>query len=154
MEEKIDKVILDIEGSSFSASLTFLNSRLIAFFINYYNKDENFTIDGSESTIGADRYYYIDENDKEQTKEIIDFETPEDKDLLAKFNEEIMRQYREKIAKRQITESEAKQLLLELLDYIDNITKGGIVGLTEKVRSVIRSENVKIEFSRPEIILK
>jgi len=103
--------------------------------------------------MGVDRYYYIDENDKEQTREIIDFEFPEDKDLLAKFNETTMKRYEKKIAKRQISESEAKELLIELLDYINSLTKGGLLGLTEKVKSAVKSENVKVGFHKREVVM-
>jgi len=47
-------------------------------------------------SVGIDRYYYMDEDDKEQITERIDFDTPKDKDLLTKFNEGTMRQYKEK----------------------------------------------------------
>ena len=151
----VDEIVLEIDGSSFSAALDFVNNRLIGYFIKYNKDGENFIINGADIGMGIDRYYYIDENDKEQTKEIIDFETPEDKDLLAKFNETVMKKYEEKIAKRQISESEAKEFLLELLDYINyTLTKGGLLGLTEKVKSVVKSENAKVEFHKREVVMK
>jgi len=149
----VDEIVLEIDGSSFSAALDFVNNRLIGYFIEYNRDGENFIINGADIGMEIDRYYYIDENDKEQTKEMIDFETPEDKDLLAKFNETIMKRYEEKIAKRKITESEAKQLFLELLDYLNSLTKGGLLGLTEKVKSVVKSENVKVKFHKREVVM-
>jgi len=152
MEEKIDEVILEIEGSSFYAALDFIDNHFVGYSIEYNKDGENFIINGANVGMGIDRYYYIDENDKEQTREMIDFETPKDKDLLAKFNETTMKRYEEKIAKRQISENEAKQLLLELLDYIDKVTKEGAISLTKKVRSLV--ESVKVEFRRPEEVLE
>jgi len=154
MEEKINEVILEIDGSDFHAALDFIDNRLFGYSIEYNKDGENFIINGADIGMGIDRYYYMDENDKEQTKEIIDFETPEDKDLLAKFNETTMKKYEEKISKRQITESEAKQLLLEFLDYLNSLTKGGLLGLTEKVKSTLKSENIKVEFRRPEEVME
>jgi len=51
-------------------------------------------------SVDTDHYYYMDEDGKEQTTERIDFDTPKDKDLLTKFNEGTMRQYKEKMTKR------------------------------------------------------
>ena len=150
----VDEIVLDIEGSSFSVALDFVNNRLIGYFIEYNKDGENFIIDGADIGMGVDRYYYIDENDKERTKETIDFEFPEDKDLLAKFNEKIMKKYEDKIAKRQISEDEAKELLIELLDYINyTLAKGGLLGLTEKVKSALKSENVKVGFHKREVVM-
>ena len=144
-------VIIEISGSSFSATLSFSDNHLIGYFIEYNGDGENFTINGANLGITINRYYYIDESDKEKTVERVDFETPEDKDLLAKFNETLMEKFKEKIAKRQISEVEARQFLLELLNYInDKITKGGITSLIEKVKSAVKNENVKVEFRKPD----
>jgi len=152
MEKKIGWVVLEIDCHSFSALLNISDGQLISFSIDYNSHEDNFTINGADVGIAIDRYYYMDENDKEQTVEKIDFDIPEDKDLLEKFNETIMKQYKEKIAKREISESEAKQLLLDLLDYIDKVTKEGAISLTEKVRNSIK--NIKVEFRRPEEVLE
>jgi len=149
-----DEIVLNIEGSSFSVALDFVNNRLIGYFIEYNKDGEKFIIDGANIGIGVDRYYYIDENDKEQTKEIIDFEFPENKDLLAKFNETIMKRYEKKIEKREISENEAKEFLIELLDYINSLTKGGLLGLTEKVKGAVKSENVKVRFHKREVVMR
>jgi len=149
----IDEIVLEIDSSSFSAALDFINNSLAGYFIKYNKDGENFTINGDNFGMGIDRYYYIDESDKEQTKEMSDFEAPEDKDLLAKFNETIMKRYEEKIAKRQISESDAKELFLELLDYLNSLTKGGLLGLTEKVKSAVKSENVKVKFHKREVVM-
>jgi len=152
MGGKNDWVILEIDGHNFSAILNISDGQLISFSIEYSEDGDSFTIDGAVVGITIDRYYYMDEGDKEKTVEKIDFEIPEDKDLLEKFNDTIMKQYKGKIAKREINESEAKQLLLELLDYIDKVTKEGAIGLTKKVRGSI--ESVKVEFRRPEEVLE
>jgi len=145
-------VILEIDAYNFSALLNLSDGKLISFSIEYNEDGDSFTIDGADVEITIDRYYYMDGNDKEKTVEKIDFEIPEDKDLLEKFNEKIMKQYKEKIAKREINESEAKHLLLGLLDYIDKVTKEGAISLTEKVRNSVK--NIKVEFRRPEEVLE
>jgi len=38
-------------------------------------------------------------------------------------------------------------LLLELLDYVNNVTEGETIRLIDKVKNAVKSENVKIEFS-------
>ena len=154
MEGKNDWVVLEIDSHSFSAILNLSDGQLISFSVDFDEDGDNFTINGAGVGIAIDRYYYMDEDDKEKTVEKIDFDIPEDKDLLEKFNKTIMKQYKEKIAKREIRESEAKQLLLELLDYINNVTKGGAIGLIEKVESAVKSENIKVEFRRPEEVLE
>jgi len=146
-------VIIKIGGSSFTATLSFSDNHLIGYFIEYDEDGESLTINGANLGVEINRYYYIDENDKEQTVEKVDFETPEDKDLLAKFNETIMEQFKEEILKGQFSEVEARQFLLELLNYInDKITKGGVLGLIEKVRNAVKSENIKVEFHQREEI--
>jgi len=150
----VDEIVLEIDGSSFSAALDFINNRLAGYFIKYNKDGESFTINGDNFAMGIDRYYYMDENDKEQTKELIDFETPEDKDLLAKFNETTMKRYEEKIAKRQISENEAKEFLLEVLDYLNTLTRGGLLGLTEKVKNAVKSENVKVGFHKRKVVMR
>jgi len=152
MGGKNDWVILEIDCHSFSAILNISDGQLISFSIEYSEDGDSFTVDGADVGITIDRYYYMDEDDKEKTEEKVDFEIPEDKDLLEKFNETIMKQYKEKIAKREINESEAKQLLLDLLDYIDKVTKEGAISLTEKVRNSVK--NIKVEFRRPEEVLE
>jgi len=152
MRGKIDWVVLEINGHNFSAILNISDGQLISFSIEYNEDGENFTINGADIGITVDRYYYMDEDDKEKTVEKINFDIPEDKELLEKFNEAIMKQYKEKIAKREISESEAKQMLLELLDYIDKVTKEGVISFTEKVRS--SAKNIKVEFRRPEEVLE
>jgi len=151
---EVDEIVLEINGSSYSAALDFINNRLAGYFIKYNKDGESFIIDGDNFAMSIDRYYYMDENDKEQTKEIIDFEAPEDKDLLVNFNETIVKRYKEKIAKRQISENEAKEFLLELLDYLNTLTKGGLLGLTEKVKGAVKSENVKVEFHKREVVMR
>ena len=123
------QVVLKIDGSSFSATLNFSNGKLISFSIDYNAEGEKFTINGADIVISIGNYHYV----------------PEKKDLLGKFNDIIMEQYKEKIAK--INENEAKQFLLELLNYIYKETNGGANELIEKAKNAVKSENVKVEFS-------
>ena len=125
-------VVLKIYGSSFSANLNFSNDKLVSFYIDYRGESEKFTINGADIVISIGNYHY----------------TPEKKDALEKFNETIMERYKEKIAEWEINESEAKQLLIDLLDYINSVTKGK--ELIEKVKSAVKSENVKVRFSSSE----
>ena len=125
------QLVLKIDGYSFSATLNFANGKLITFSIDYKRDDDSFTIKGADIVISIDGYHYI----------------PEKKDLLKDFNEAIMKQHYEAIMKREISESEAKQLLLELLDYINSVTKGGAIALIEKVKSTVKGENVEVGFS-------
>ena len=73
--------VLEIYGYSFSATLNFLDDKLINFYIEYKGIDESFTINGSDIAISIGRYNYI----------------PEKKDLLKDFNEKIITQYEDKI---------------------------------------------------------
>ena len=93
-----------IDGSSFSADLSFSNDKLVSFSIEYNGDEGKFTINGADIVISIGNYHYI----------------PEKKDLLEEFNETIIEKFKEKIAKREINEIEAKQLLLDLLDYINS----------------------------------
>jgi len=123
------QLVLKIVGSSFSATLDFSNDKLITFSIDYNAESEKFSINGADIVISIGGYHYV----------------PEKKDLLKDFNETVMKKYKDKIAK--ISESEAKQLLLELLDYINSVTKGGAIALIEKVKNAVKSENVNVYFS-------
>jgi len=147
-----DIIIVRIEGDHFYSTLRFLNGNLDYYYIESELNNEKIEIIGADISFGIDFYYYMEENDKEKTKESIDFETPENKDLLAKFNETMMIRYRDKILKRQIDENDAKQMNLVLLDYLDKITKRGIFGLTEKIRMILKNESVRVDFEKPEII--
>lgn len=122
--------VLEIYGCSFSAMLNFLDDKLISFYIEYKGVDGNFTINGSDIVVSVGHYNYI----------------PEKKDLLKDFNETVITQYKEKIMKGEISEDEARQLLLDLLDYINRITKGKAADLIEKVRVTAEIENIRIEF--------
>mgnify|MGYP001772666189 CR=1 FL=1 len=152
MEKENDLVVLAIESGSLCISLNFYNGDLYFYSINYRTTEEYLNIIGTDTSISVEREYYIDKEDKEKTVERINFEIQEDKDLLKRFNDTIMIRHKEKIMKRQITGNEVKQLLLVLLDYIDELTKKGLPGLTEKVRNVVKSESIKFEYKRPEII--
>jgi len=147
-----DIIIVRIEGEHLYSALRFLDGNLDYYYIEYELNNERIEIIGADIGFGVDFYYYMDENDKEKTKESIDFETPENKDLLAKFNKTAMTEYRDKVLKRQIGENDTKQMLLVLLDYLDEITKGGIFGLTEKIRRIVKNESVRVNFEKPEII--
>lgn len=125
----MEQLALKIYGSSFSASLNFSNEKLISFSIEY-NEKEKFTISGADIVISIGNYHYVAER----------------KDLLSDFNKTVIEKYKEKIKGWEVNENEAKQLLLDLLDYISRVTKEG-TDLIEKVKSAVKSENVKVKFS-------
>mgnify|MGYP001772539835 CR=1 FL=1 len=152
-EETEEEVVLRVNGNSFSLILDFIDGRLVSHSIEYNDGRDDFFIAGANVGMGMNRSYYIDEEDKEKVTEWIEFNTPVDKDLLAKFNETVVIKYNEKVMKRQISESDARQLLSEFLDYIGNVvTRGGVYGLTEKVKKALYSENIKVEYPKPEEI--
>ena len=154
MEKEKSEVVLDICGNSFSAILDFINGRLVMYFIEYEEEDDKFIITGNTIKMKIDRSYYIDKEDEENdfdVTESTELDTPVDNDLLEKFNETVIIKYKERVTKRQINESDARQLLSEFLDYIGNvITRGGAIGLAEKVKRALNNENIKVEFPKPE----
>jgi len=133
-----EQLVLRIDGNTFSANLDFSNEKLISFYIDYKGEGGNFTINGADIVVTIGNYHYI----------------PEKKDLLKDFNEATVEKFREKITKRDIDESEAKQLLLELLDYINNATKGVVADLIEKVKNTVKSESVRVKFSSESYTVK
>lgn len=151
---EIDYVVLKIESKSISATLEFIENELVGYSIYYEGDKEKIDISGANVDMIIFHFYYIDKNDKEQTVQRCEFDTPEDKDLLAKFNRKILKQYEEKIAKRQISENEARELLVKLLDYIDKLTKGGVSILIKKVKNAVKSENIRVGFHRPEEVME
>ena len=153
-EIEIDEVFLKIESKSISASLDFIENELVGYSIYYEGDKEKIDIGGANVGMGVYHFYYIDKNDKEQTVQRSEFDTPKDKDLLAKFNRKMLKQYEEKIVKRQISENEARELLVKLLDYIDYLTKGGVSILIKKVKNAVKSENIRVGFHRPEEVME
>ena len=153
VEEEIDEVVLRVHGNSFSVILDFRDGRLVMYFIEYTDERDDFVITGANVGMGIDRSYYIDEEDEDEVTERVMFDTPVNKDLLAKFNKTVMEKYREKVTKRQINESDARQLLSEVLNYVGNVlTRRGAIGLTEKVKEALNNENIKVEYPKPEEI--
>jgi len=154
MEKETSKVFLDVCGNNFPAILYFINGRLIAYFIEYEEEDDKFIIDGNKIKMTINRTYYIDKEDEENDFDVIEsteLSTPVNNSLLETFNQTVMTKYKEKVTKRQISESETRQLLNEFLDYIGNVvTKGGAIGLTEKVKKLLNIENIKVQFPKPE----
>ena len=127
----VEQLVLKIYGSSFSANLSFSNDKLTTFSIDYNVESGKFTISGADIVISIGNYHYM----------------PEKKEILSDFNETVMEKYKEKITVWKINESEAKQLLLDLLDYINGLTKGEANELIEKVKNAVKSENVEVKFS-------
>lgn len=125
------QTVLKIYGSSFSANLSFSNDKLATFSIEYNIESGKLTISGADIVISIGNYHYM----------------PEKKDILRGFNETVMEKYKEKITRWEINESEAKQLLLDLLDYVNGITKGEAADLIENVKSAVKGENVEVRFS-------
>ena len=70
-----DQTVFKIDGSSFSADLSFSNDKLVSFSIEYNGDEGKFTINGADIVISIGNYHYI----------------PEKKDLLEEFNETIKR---------------------------------------------------------------
>ena len=153
-EIEIDEVVLKIESNNISAILDFIDNKLVSYSIYYEGEREEIDINGANVGMEVYHFYYIDKNDKEQTVQKSEINTPKDKDLLAKFNINIQKQYEEKTEKRQISENETRELLLELLDYIDKLTKRGVSNLIKKVKNSIESENIRVEFHRPEEVME
>jgi len=148
------ETITTFNGSNFSVSLYFLKNNLVRYYIKYDEEEENFVIDGNSSIIKIERQYCINKVRKCQMKEIIKFESSEEKDLLTEFNENVMSKYNNKIMKKQISEEESKELLFGLLDYLIFLSKREITNLVEKIKESIKNDEIKVVFHEYEVIMR
>ena len=120
-----------------SATLGFTNGQLTDFMIS---QSFNIEIHGDDDAIEI-----VYPHNGRAIRISVEADAEEIDKLLAYFNEKVVQKYKEKIESKTLNESEAKEIVSSLLDYIDTLTDSRAHDMILKLKGLLKNETLEFE---------
>jgi len=134
-DEDLKSLVLSVKG--FSALLSYSHGLLTEFAI-----DEPFKI---EIHGDSDVIEIVYPHGRRAILITVEADVEEYDDLLEEFNKDVAEKYKEKIENKTLNDSEAKEYLSSLLDYINRLTDKRANDLIEKLKDLLKNEVLELE---------